>query len=109
MIRNLILAAVLGGFATVANAQTTVTTTTTTEAIQPAWRTEMHEYVVKEHRAPVAPPPGYTVSVGTPLPPAVEVYPFPATAPYGKYRYSVIGNETVVVDPSDRRVIEVIR
>ncbi|HEX3536926.1 MAG TPA: DUF1236 domain-containing protein [Stellaceae bacterium] len=116
MNKQLILAAaLLTGVAGAAFAQTgttTQTTTTTTKettTLQPAWRTEMKEYVVKEHRAPVTPPAGFRVSVGEPLPPAVEVYPFPTTAPYGKYRYSVIGNETVVVDPADRRIVEVIR
>ena len=113
MKKLILAAALLTGFAGAAFAQsgstTTTTTTKETTTIEPAWRTEMKEYVVKEHRAPVAPPAGYTVSVGAPLPPAVELYPFPTTAPYGKYRYSVIGNQTVVVDPADRRVIEVIR
>ena len=59
--------------------------------------------------APVPPPPGYSVTVGAPLPPTAELYSFPATAPYAKYRYSVIGNETVLVDPADRKVVEVIR
>jgi len=48
-------------------------------------------------------------NVGAPLPPTVELYSFPTSAPYAKYRYSVVGNETVVVDPTDRRVVEVIR
>jgi hypothetical protein len=115
MKKLILAAALLTGVAGAAFAQsgtttqTTVTTTKETTSIEPAWRTEMKEYVVKEHRAPVAPPAGYTVSVGAPLPPAVELYPFPSTAPYGRYRYSVIGNQTVVVDPSDRRVVEVIR
>src|SRR6267154_708069 len=109
MKKQLILAAaLLTGLAGAAFAQTgstTQTTTTTTKettSIEPAWRSEMKEYVVKEHRAPVAPPAGYSVSVGAPLPPAVELYPFPTTAPYGRYRYSVIGKDTVVVDPTDR-------
>ena len=89
--------------------QTTTTTTKETTSIEPAWRSEMKEYVVKEHRAPLAPPAGFTASVGAPLPPTVELYPFPATAPYSRYRYSVIGKDTVVVDPADRRVVEVIR
>ena len=93
--KKLILAAVLTGFAGVALAQTsgsTTSTTTTTTTISPAWRGEIKEYVVKEKRAPVPPPPGYSVTVGAPLPPTAELYSFPATAPYAKYRYSVIGD-----------------
>ena len=109
--KKLLLAAVLTGFAGVALAQTSGSTssTTTTTTISPAWRGEIKEYVVKEKRATVAPPPGYNVMVGAPLPPAVELYSFPTSAPYAKYRYSVIGGETVLVDPSDRKVVEVIR
>ena len=109
--KRLLLAAVLVGFAGAAMAQTgtSTTTTTTTTKFEPAWRSEIQEYVVKEKRTAVPPPSGYTVSVGTPLPPAVELHSFPTSAPYAKYRYSVIGNETVVVDPTDRRVVEVIR
>lgn len=106
--KKLLAAALLVGLASAALAQTTTTTTTTT-TIEPAWRTEMKEYVVKERRAAVPPPAGFTVSVGAPLPPAVELYAFPTAAPYAKYRYSVIGNETVVVDPADRTIVEIIR
>ena len=110
--KKLLMAAVLVGFAGAAFAQsgsTTETTTTTTTKFEPAWRTEIKEYVTKEKRAAVPPPPGFSVSVGSPLPPAVELHSFPPTAPYAKYRYSVIGNETVVIDPTDRKVVEVIR
>jgi Ni/Co efflux regulator RcnB len=107
--KKLALAVLLAGFAgtTLAQAQTTTTTTTTT--IEPAWRTEMKEYVVKERRAPAPPPPGFTVSVGAPLPPPVALYSFPPAAPYAKYRYTVVGDDTVIVDPTDRRVVEVLR
>jgi len=109
--KKLLLAAVLTGFAGVALAQTgsTTSTTTTTTTISPAWRGEIKEYVVKEKRAHVPPPPGFKVTVGAPLPPTVELYSFPPAAPYAKYRYSVIGDETVLVDPADRKVVEVIR
>jgi hypothetical protein len=107
--KKILAAALLIGFAGAALAQTGSTTTTTTTTIEPAWRTEMKEYVVKERRPAVTPPAGFTVSIGTPLPPTVELYPFPAAAPYAKYHYSVIGNETVVVDPTNRRIVEVIR
>ena len=113
--KKLILAALLTGFAAAGafaqSGTSTVTreTTTTSTTIEPAWRGEMKEYVVKEHHRAVPPPAGFSLSVGAPLPPSVELYPFPATAPYHRYQYSVIGDQTVVVDPTDRRVIEVIR
>jgi len=108
--KKLLLAALLASFSGVALAQTSgSTTTTTTTTFQPAWRSEIKEYVVKEKKAHIPPPAGYTAAVGAPVPPAVELYSFPSTAPYAKYRYSVIGDQTVVVDPTDRKVVEVIR
>ncbi|MBV8492473.1 MAG: DUF1236 domain-containing protein [Alphaproteobacteria bacterium] len=110
--KKLLLAALLASFSGVALAQmsgTTSSTTTTTTTVSPAWNSEIKEYVVKEKRAHVPPPAGWTASVGAPVPPSVELYSFPTTAPYAKYRYSVIGDETVLVDPSDRKVVEVIR
>ena len=110
--RKLLLAAVLVGFAGAAFAQTsgsTTSTTTTTTTISPAWRGEIKEYVVKEKRAHIPPPAGFKAAVGAPLPPTVELYSFPPSAPYAKYRYSVIGDETVLVDPTDRKVVDVIR
>ena len=109
--KKLLLAALLSGFAGVAFAQMSgsSTSTTTTTTFSPAWTGEIREYVVKEKRAHIPPPPGWHVAVGAPVPPAVELYSFPPSAPYAKYRYSVIGDDTVVVDPGDRKVIEVIR
>ena len=63
--KKLLMAAVLVGFAGAAFAQTgstTSTTTTTTTKFEPAWRSEIKEYVVKEKRAAIPPPPGFTVS-----------------------------------------------
>jgi hypothetical protein len=46
------------------------------------------------------------VVVGEPLPAAVEVRPVPG---YADYRYAVVNNERVIVDPRTRRVIRVIQ
>jgi hypothetical protein len=109
--KKLLLAALLASFSGVALAQMSgsTTTTTTTTSFQPAWRSEIKEYVTKEKVTRVPPPAGYTVAVGAPVPPTVELRSFPTSAPYAKYRYSVIGDQTVVVDPADRKVVEVIR
>jgi hypothetical protein len=45
------------------------------------------------------------VVVGEPLPAAVEVRPVPG---YTDYRYAVVNNQRVIVDPRTRRVIRVI-
>jgi len=45
------------------------------------------------------------VAVGEPLPPRVRLYTVPR---YAQYRYAVVNNERVIVDPRTRRVIRVI-
>jgi hypothetical protein len=45
------------------------------------------------------------VVVGEPLPASVEVRPVPG---YTDYRYAVVNNQRVIVDPRTRRVIRVI-
>jgi hypothetical protein len=84
-------------------------TTTTTTTIAPAEQTEMKEFIVKEHRAPIAPPPGFTVSTGAVLPQSVTLYTFPTENHWGQYQYTVIGDQQVLVDPGTRKVIAVIR
>src|ERR1700761_5594908 len=45
------------------------------------------------------------IVVGEPLPAAVEVRPVPG---YTDYRYAVVNNQRVIVDPRSRRVIRVV-
>jgi hypothetical protein len=45
------------------------------------------------------------IVVGEPLPAAVEVRPVPG---YVDYRYAVVNNQRVIVDPRTRRVIRVV-
>jgi Protein of unknown function (DUF1236) len=86
-------------------AQTATTTTTTT--ISPAQETAIKTYVVKQKRASVTAPAGFTVSTGAVLPSSVEVHSFPADVGVSGYSYSVVGGKTVVVG-SDRKIVRVI-
>ena len=45
------------------------------------------------------------VAVGEPLPPTVELRPVPR---YSEYRYAVVNDRRVIVDPRTRRVIRII-
>ena len=45
------------------------------------------------------------IVVGEPLPPRVRLYAVPR---YSQYRYAVVNNERVIVDPRTRQVIRVI-
>jgi len=85
----------------------TETRTTTITTIAPAEETEMHNYVVQEHRVAVPPPPGFSVTTGAIVPQTVELYSFPAERHWG-YEYATIGDQTVLVDPATRRVVHII-
>ena len=106
--KPIVVAAAFSLIAGSALAQGTTETTTTT-TISPADQTQMREFIVKEHRAPIAPPAGFTVTTGAVLPESVNLYNFPAENHWGRYEYTVIGDQRVLVDPGTRRVVEIIR
>ncbi len=98
-----------------AMAQSSTTTTTTREVgttgsitIAPEQRTKIKEYVMKEKRASRPAPSGFTVSTGATLPADVELYTFGSDVGVKEYRYTVIGNRTVLVEPGSRRIVQVI-
>jgi hypothetical protein len=121
--KHLMIAAVASlGLVSAAAAQTATTTTTTTGGaavstgtttgavtIQPEVRTKVREYVTTNRSTSVAVPSGFTVSTGAVLPQSVELQSFPATVGVTQYRYVTMGNQTVLVDPGTRRIIEVIQ
>lgn len=69
-------------------------------------RPKFHEYVVREHI------PSYTytgpVVVGAVLPETVTVYSVPKEYGVTKYRYTVVNDQTVLIDPTTHRVVEII-
>lgn len=70
-------------------------------------RPRFREYVVREGR------PSYTygedVRVGATLPTSgVTYYEVPAEYGVKNYRYTVVNNRTVLVDPSTRRIVQVV-
>jgi hypothetical protein len=76
--------------------------------IAPDQRTIMKEYVVKEKVRPVTMK--EKVAVGVTLPTDVELLSVPSTwgPSVSKYRYVYNDNRVVLVEPSDRRVVQVI-
>jgi hypothetical protein len=85
-----------------------MTETTTTITISPADETEMRDYIVREHRAAIPPPPGFTVTNGVALPGSIDLYSFPASRPWAQnYEYTVIGDQPVLVDPVSRRIVHI--
>ncbi|BAB49525.1 DUF1236 domain-containing protein [Mesorhizobium japonicum] len=74
-----------------------------TVVIQPEQETVIKEYVKKQPLASVKLP-GVELNVGTALPNTVELHEVPNV----KYRYTVIDNRTVIVDPGTHKVVKII-
>jgi hypothetical protein len=70
--------------------------------IQPEQETVIRTYVKKQPLASVKVP-GVELNVGTALPDTVELHEVPNV----KYRYTVIDNRTVIVDPGTHKIIKV--
>ena len=76
--------------------------------IAPEQRTIIRDYVVKEKIRPYRMQ--SRVTVGATLPAEVELAPVPETwgPTFRSYRYVYTGDDVVLVDPSSRRVVEII-
>ncbi|MEI9421276.1 DUF1236 domain-containing protein [Mesorhizobium sp. Cs1299R1N1] len=71
--------------------------------IQPEQETVIKEYVKKQPLASVKVP-GVELNIGTALPDTVELHEVPNV----KYRYTVIDNRTVIVDPGTHKIVKII-
>ena len=76
--------------------------------IAPEQRTVIRDYVVKEKIRPYRMQ--SRVTVGATLPAEVELAPVPETwgPTFRSYRYVYTGDDVMLVDPSSRRVVEII-
>lgn len=81
---------------------------TTVIELSPEQRTTIREYVVRE-RVPVATLPG-EIRVGAVIPGSVELVTVPETwgPSVRRYRYVHWNDRVVLVDPSSRKVIQII-
>ncbi|OWK19601.1 hypothetical protein AJ88_40655 [Mesorhizobium amorphae CCBAU 01583] len=73
--------------------------------IAPEQQTVIREYVHKQKLASVSLL-GVELNVGSPLPDTVELHPI--DVPDVKYKYVVVQDRTVLVDPDTRRIVQVI-
>lgn len=79
----------------------------TTVVIEPDQRLKIREYVVKQHVSPVTI--RERVTVGATVPADVELMPVPAEWGVARgHRYFYWNDRVVLVEPSSRRVIEII-
>ena len=109
MKKLLILAAAVSLGATMANAQTTVTTTGAAPAavqIEPEYRTKIKTYVTEHKVRPVTT--REKIVVGAKLPSVVELPAVPSDwgPSLTKYRYVYSGDRGILVDPGTRTVVQ---
>ena len=109
MKKLLILAAAASLVATMANAQSTVTTTTGTAGatvrIEPEYRTRIKSYVTEHKIRPVET--REQIVVGAKVPTDVELVAVPSDwgPSVTKYRYIYSNNRVMLVDPGTRTVV----
>jgi hypothetical protein len=68
-------------------------------------------WVATQNVIAVPAPTGFTVAVGAVVPPTIMFYEIPATvgvAAATPYRYAMIGDRLVLIDPADRRIVYVV-
>jgi hypothetical protein len=101
------------GLAPVAAQTGGITEPSTTLQLNAQQRAQIYEAVGKSKlRTP--PPPDIPVTVGAQIPPVTELYALPesvtADVPSAKfYRYTVAQNRVIIVDPTNLKVVDVIR
>ncbi|MEO5323287.1 DUF1236 domain-containing protein [Mesorhizobium sp. CC13] len=79
-----------------------------TLVLEPAQQTIVREYVIAHPVQPVVPPAGFQVVVGEVLPDVVEITPLDAPDLGASYSYVVIGQQTVLVEPGTRKIVQII-
>jgi hypothetical protein len=73
--------------------------------LKPEQQTVVREYIHKQKLASVSLL-GVELNVGTALPDTVELHTI--DVPDVKYRYTVVGDHAVLVDPDTRKVVQII-
>ena len=81
--------------------------------LTPQQRTEIYQ-AVGSNKLRTPPPPDLPATVGAQIPPVTELYALPesvtAEVPSAKfYRYTIAQNRVVIVDPTNLKVVDVIR
>lgn len=109
MKKLLILAAAASLAATMANAQTTVTTTGTAGAavrIEPEYRTKIKTYVTEHKIRPIVTQEKIVVGAKVPSNVELEAVPSDWGPSLVKYRYVYSGDRVLLVDPGTRTVVQ---
>ena len=70
--------------------------------------TKLKDWITAQKTASTPAPAGFTVAVGAAVPAAIMLYPVAAAAGVtaaGTNQYAVIGDKTVLVNPTDRKIV----
>jgi hypothetical protein len=114
-LRTIIIVIALTATAGLAAAQIAPQKPTEPMQITPAQRAEIYRTVIKDTSKVRKPPPAESrLAVGTELPGSIELHTLPDSIMIGipaakQYRYTVWNNQVVIVDPTNLKVVDVIR
>ena len=75
--------------------------------IAPEQETVIREYVTTHKVAPIQAPADVQITVGSTLPETIELQPI--DVPDVQYRYVVVDNQTVLVEPGTRKIIRIMK
>ena len=103
------IAVFVGASLSVASAFAAASTTTFT--LSPTDTTTFKTWVTAQKPATVAVPAGFNVAVGQALPANITLIDIPATANVAsvtKYKYVMLGDKIVLVDPMDRKIVYIV-
>ena len=104
------IAVFVGAFLSVASALAAASSTTTF-TLSPTDTTTFKTWVTAQKPATVAVPAGFNVAVGQALPANITLIDIPATANVAsvtKYKYVMLGDKIVLVDPMDRKIVYIV-
>lgn len=82
-----------------------------TMAIAPADQTKIQTWIKSQNKASMPAPAGLSLTAGATLPTSVTLYTFSADVGVpmvSTWSYAIVDNKTVLVDPSTRRIVEVL-
>lgn len=82
--------------------------------LTPAQKATIYRTVIKEPVARGMPMPDVHLDIGRELPPGVQLYTLPSAAvaeipSMQVFRYTIVRDEVLLVDPDSRKVVEIIR
>lgn len=77
-------------------------------AITPEQRSKIQAHVLQEHRSSLTAPAGFALTVGATLPAGIALYWMPPEAGVNRYRYTIVCDLALVVDPETRQVLEIL-